>query len=42
MTLGEKKALRFLLIALAVLLAALAANALIDLGAVLHDLTHPH
>ena len=42
MTVGERKAFRFLLIAVAVLLAVLAVNALIDIGALLHDLTHPH
>ena len=42
MSIDEKKAFRFLFVAVAVLLVVLAANSLIDLGAVIHDLTHPH
>ena len=33
---------RFLVIVLVVLLVVTAANALIDLGAVIHDVTQPH
>jgi hypothetical protein len=42
MSIDEKKAFRFLFVALGILLVAVAANALIDLGAVIHDLTHSH
>jgi hypothetical protein len=39
---SESRGFRFLVIAVAVLIAVLAANALIDFGALLHDLTHAH
>jgi hypothetical protein len=39
---SEVRALRFLAMAVVVLIAVLAANALIVFGALLHDLTHPH
>ena len=42
MTERERKAVRFLIIAAAVLFVALAASALIDFGAALHDATHGH
>ena len=42
MTESERKAFRFLGMALAALLVTWAVNAVIDLGALLHDLTHPH
>ena len=42
MTDSHRKYWRFPVIALVALLVATAANALIDLGAVIHDVTHPH
>ena len=42
MNIDQKRAFRFLFVSLAVLLVVLGVNALIDLGAVIHDLTHPH
>ena len=42
MTDSHRRFWRFFIIVLVMLVVATAANAVIDLGALIHDLTHPH